>query len=458
MRRFSCAASFGALAGAVRKYFGLASIEGFAFQYIDRDQDTITVGSSEELLEAIREMVSGADDTLRLGIVPARTSAAPEPSHMFDCVRAPAAAPGFSAGGAAGGKRAKDTPHEAAGEAAKRPCGCASGAEGESAAGGASAAVARVEQPGRGRRADAIAKRKRDKARDVCTGASQKRITRRSGHEAQEAALVENILAGIRAGSAHCISSGIRDVGISIFPLSKVGFITNVGAKTIAPEIQSLVSLDLSGNQIGCEGLESMMRTIVRSTTLTSLALECNPLGDAGATILGDALKSNRSLTELRIYRCDIGVSGLNALAQGLEVNTKILSLPYFVPRLKTKAMAVTSSARSMTVLELRRELDAWGLDTDGPRDVLLRKSLLPRMQEILDRFSTPVASIKKSLARNERIVVEEKFTAFTMGVHARLGATSLVRMLADVSTPGEDANNPPQFDLLRSISKLVFK
>ena len=80
MRRFSCAASFGALAGAARTRFGLASIEGFAFQYIDRDQDTITVGSSEELLEAIREMVTGADDTLRLAIVPARTPAAPEPS------------------------------------------------------------------------------------------------------------------------------------------------------------------------------------------------------------------------------------------------------------------------------------------------------------------------------------------------------------------------------------------
>ena len=74
MRRFSCAASFGALADAARKCFGLASIEGFAFQYIDRDQDTITVGYSEELLEAIREMVTGADDTLRLAIVPARTS------------------------------------------------------------------------------------------------------------------------------------------------------------------------------------------------------------------------------------------------------------------------------------------------------------------------------------------------------------------------------------------------
>jgi hypothetical protein len=281
---------------------------------------------------------------------------------------------------------------------------------------------------------------KRDKARDVCTGASQKRITRRSGHDAQEAALVENMLAGIRAGSAHCI-----------FP--EGGFITNVGAKTIAPEIQSLVSLDLSGNQIGCEGLESLMSTVVRSTTLTSLALNFNPLGDEGATILGDALKINRSLTQLTIYHCDIGVSGLNALAQGLEVNTKILSLPHFVPRLKTKAMAVTSSARSMTVLELRHELDSWGLDTDGLRDVLL-----PRMQDVLDRFSTPVASIKKSLARNERIVVEEKLTAFTMGIHARLGATSLVRMLAGVSTPGEDGNSPPQFDLLRSISKFVFK
>lgn len=80
IRRFSCAASFDALAGAARKRFGLASIEGFAFQYIDRDQDTITVGSSEELREAIRELAPGADDTLRLAIVPARTSAAPEPS------------------------------------------------------------------------------------------------------------------------------------------------------------------------------------------------------------------------------------------------------------------------------------------------------------------------------------------------------------------------------------------
>jgi hypothetical protein len=62
------------------------------------------------------------------------------------------AAPGFSAGGAAGGKRAKDTAPEAAGEATKQQCVSAPGADGEPAAEGASAAVAaaaRVEQPGR---------------------------------------------------------------------------------------------------------------------------------------------------------------------------------------------------------------------------------------------------------------------------------------------------------------------
>ena len=62
------------------------------------------------------------------------------------------AAPGFSADGAAGGKRAKDTEPEAAGEATKQPCVSAPGADGEPAFGGASAVVAaaaRVEQPGR---------------------------------------------------------------------------------------------------------------------------------------------------------------------------------------------------------------------------------------------------------------------------------------------------------------------
>ena len=58
------------------------------------------------------------------------------------------AAPGFSADGAAGGRRAKDTEPEAAGEATKQPCVSAPGADGEPAFGGASAVVAAAAPPG----------------------------------------------------------------------------------------------------------------------------------------------------------------------------------------------------------------------------------------------------------------------------------------------------------------------
>ena len=58
------------------------------------------------------------------------------------------AAPGFSADGAAGGKRAKETEPEAAGEATKQPCVSAPGADGEPAFGGASAVVAAAAPPG----------------------------------------------------------------------------------------------------------------------------------------------------------------------------------------------------------------------------------------------------------------------------------------------------------------------
>jgi Ran GTPase-activating protein (RanGAP) involved in mRNA processing and transport len=69
------------------------------------------------------------------------------------------------------------------------------------------------------------------------------------------------------------------------------------------PQIQLLVSLDLSGNTIGCEGLQALMNKFYFCTTLTSLELSGNPLGDEGATILGNALKLNRSLTHLGLHR-----------------------------------------------------------------------------------------------------------------------------------------------------------
>jgi hypothetical protein len=50
-------------------------------------------------------------------------------------------------------------------------------------------------------------------------------------------------------------------------------------------------------------------------------------------------------------------------------------------------------------------------------------------------------------------MVMELNFSAFAMGIHAWLGADSVVRMLGDESTR-EDSNNPPHFDLLKDVVK----
>lgn len=95
--------------------------------------------------------------------------------------------------------------------------------------------------------------------------------------------------------------------------LAGIGIISDAGEIFLVqmPQIQSLVSLDLSGNTIRCAGFQEVMNKICFSTTLTSLELSGNPLGDEGATISGNALKLNRSLTHLGLHCCDIDVAGL---------------------------------------------------------------------------------------------------------------------------------------------------
>lgn len=106
-----------------------------------------------------------------------------------------------------------------------------------------------------------------------------------------------------------------------------------------------------------------------------------------------------------------------------------------------------------MTVKELKSEFFARGPAIDGLRNVLL-----PHMQAVLDRYSIDVTSIKKFLAESKRMVMDQNFSAFAMGVYARLGADSVVRVLGDVSTPNVDGNNPPQFDLLKDVANVFFK
>jgi cytochrome c1 len=87
MRRFSCAGTFEAVVEQARQRFGLAACEAVQLQYQDADNDRITVGSTDELQEAIAE--APPDAVLRLAVV------FPKPLNKVEGLRA--AEPGAGA-------------------------------------------------------------------------------------------------------------------------------------------------------------------------------------------------------------------------------------------------------------------------------------------------------------------------------------------------------------------------
>ena len=103
---------------------------------------------------------------------------------------------------------------------------------------------------------------KRDGVRQSGAGATGNRITPRNCFQVQKAKMVETTLYQ------------------TFMRLGGFGMIGDAGAKFLAQmqQIQSLVSLDLSGNTIGCAGLQALMNRIYFGTTLTSLVLSGNPL------------------------------------------------------------------------------------------------------------------------------------------------------------------------------------
>ena len=62
-----------------------------------------------------------------------------------------------------------------------------------------------------------------------------------------------------------------------------------------------LTKLDLSDNNIGSGGAESLATALKTNKTLTNLDLSDNNIGPAGAESLATALKTNTTLTKLTV-------------------------------------------------------------------------------------------------------------------------------------------------------------
>ena len=252
-------------------------------------------------------------------------------------------------------------------------------------------------------------------SRDSGAAASGKRVTRQSRDSDLKQSVAELITMRVKLALTHIPASVSFGAGGCIEGGMEIG---DAGARVLAPAVSALVSLSLASNKIGQQGLQWIAKSVSLSTTLTSLDLFNNPFADEGATFLAEALRHNMSITRLNIRGCDVDLEGLTELAAAVDVNKTLLFFDLNdVVRFRSNHRNIKIKAKSLDVSLIKEELRVRELNTEGLKDVLAR-----RLQDVLDMYTPQLASIKKSLARNMRLLLENKLTAFAMGMHPRLG------------------------------------
>ncbi|KAL3903488.1 MAG: hypothetical protein SGPRY_011656 [Prymnesium sp.] len=90
---------------------------------------------------------------------------------------------------------------------------------------------------------------------------------------------------------------------------------------------QKVSTLLLGMNGISDVGVLRLSRVLASRARISVLSLVENPIRDAGAAALGEAIKKNQELTSLDLGDTNIGEAGAAALAEGLASSTALISL-----------------------------------------------------------------------------------------------------------------------------------
>lgn len=121
----------------------------------------------------------------------------------------------------------------------------------------------------------------------------------------------------------------------------------------------SLLTLNLSSNNMGDDGVTHLCRALKKSPRLTSLALAKNNLSDASARCCGETLQCNTVLLRLYLNSNQITDVGAEHLAEGLRKNGVLATLALSFNELTTKGLQSLDLAidrnRSLTSLKVAR-------------------------------------------------------------------------------------------------------
>ena len=176
--------------------------------------------------------------------------------------------------------------------------------------------------------------------KNLCSGQDNKLLACQLVHESQMEEQAKSVVSFVAPDSIldirHTPMTAIDAVAVSfvcqfVHSLEGIALVrvnaddtimNTITSSLIQPNISSLVSLDVSNNNIGKEGAESLAKTFQESQCLKSLDISENNLGDDGAKVLAEALQSNNSLEALNVSGNEIGELGVEELAIALSANS----------------------------------------------------------------------------------------------------------------------------------------
>ncbi len=199
--------------------------------------------------------------------------------------------------------------------------------------------------------------------------------------------------------------------------------ITHVGitALGLALENKKIQILNLGGNNLSQEGVNVLMRSLQKNSSLTSLQLYGSKIDVEGAKLLANFLAINTALITLNLRSNQLGSVGSNVIALSLEKNTtlKCINLQYnqIGESLAKDVIFILQHNTSLAILDVAGN----GLSCDHIKTIIpaLEKNTTIRTLEILQKrkkfnpeSNSPNASLKQTLgallSRNSKFSLEK--------------------------------------------------
>ena len=106
--------------------------------------------------------------------------------------------------------------------------------------------------------------------------------------------------------------------------------------------VNTHLDMELQSNEIHEEGASHIAEVLNNTSIVSGLWIDVNPIGDKGLQTILNSLKRNTTLKILEVSRCDMTGAGIPSLAEAMDINTTLERLD-FIPQFNSSGQTILS-------------------------------------------------------------------------------------------------------------------